>query len=271
MKESRSQVSVTQGSDVVHGDVSDFLAATGKWMEECSMARRSGPAKPSGPISGVAQEILIALKTEFIEQSRSAADLSKGYVGLNMQQLQTEVLGSEAVSRVDYDLALKELEDRKLVGTGPMEMYDNPPNSSAIIIAFFSKREYIYLKEEGYRMAGNQLKAKSSQPKQNVHISGGNFYQSPIGVGEQVSQQINFDVSNEADSARYLAELLGQAGKSVDESTRADLVKMVSAANKGDMAAAKPVFRKVFGMVAEPVKQLAYGVLTAIVMKQMGM
>jgi hypothetical protein len=46
---------------------------------------------------------------------------------------------------------------------------------------------------------------------------------------------------------------------------------MVKTANSGNMAAVKPIFQKVFGMVAEPIKQLAYGVLSAIIMKQMGM
>jgi hypothetical protein len=233
--------------------------------------KRTTSTKLSGPISDLALELLRTLKAEFIEQDRTAADLSDGYVGLNMQRLQASALSSGIISRVDYDLAIKELEDRKLVGTGPMEMYDNPPNSGVFIFASFSKREYIYLKEEGYRMAGDQTRNRSAPSKQNVHISGGNFYQSPIGVGGQVSQQINFDVSNEADSARYLEELLEQAGITVEEPTKTELSQMVSAANRGDMAAAKPVFQKVFGMVAEPIKQLAYGVLTAIVMKQMGM
>ena len=235
------------------------------------MARRTSSAKRSGPISGLAHEVLRILKAEFVAQERSATDLRSGYAGMNMLQLQNEILGSGAVSRVDYDLAIKELEDRKLVGTGPMKPYDNPPNSGVMIIALFSKCEYIYLKEEGYRMASEQPKAATPPPRQSVNISGSHFYQSPIGVGGQVSQQVNFDVSNEADSARYLAELLGQAGKVVDEPTKTDLTQMVSAANKGDMAAAKPIFQRVFGAVAEPIKQLAYGVLTAIVMKQMGM
>ena len=46
---------------------------------------------------------------------------------------------------------------------------------------------------------------------------------------------------------------------------------MVSAANSGNMTAAKPIFQKVYGTVAEPIKQLAYGVLSAIITKQMGM
>jgi hypothetical protein len=64
---------------------------------------------------------------------------------------------------------------------------------------------------------------------------------------------------------------LAQAGKPIDEATKADLTAMVSAANSGNMAAAKPIFQSVYGMVAEPIKQIAYGVLAAIIAKQMGM
>lgn len=235
------------------------------------MAKKSGRSKPSGPLAALPRRILSILKREFIESNRSSGDLRDGYVGPNMGQLQSQILGDGSVSRVDYDLALKELEERGLVETGPMEMYDNPPNSHLVVIAMFSKREYIYLKEEGYKMADDKPEDTARPSRQNVHISGGNFYQSPIGVGGQVSQNINFDVTNEADSVKYLAELLAQAGRPVDGATNADLNDMVRAANSGNMAAAKPIFQRVFGMVSEPVKQLAYGVLTAILTKQMGL
>ena len=75
-----------------------------------------------------------------------------------MQKLQTEVLSGGTISHVDYDLAISELENRNLVGTGPKQGYDNPPNSDVPIIAWFSKREYIYFKKEGYRVAGDQTK-----------------------------------------------------------------------------------------------------------------
>jgi hypothetical protein len=222
-------------------------------------------------MSSLSHDILKILKDEFIEDGRSSDDLRDGYIGLNMNHLQEQILGRGSVSRVDYDLALKELEDGGLVKTGPMTMYDNPPNSHVLVIAMFSKREYIYLTEAGYKVARDMAKNMDRpQSRQNVHISGGHFYQSPIGVGAQVSQQINFDVSSESDSVKYLAELLAQSGKQVDEATKTDLTEMVRAANTGNMTAAKPIFQRIYGMVAEPIKQLAYGVLAAIIAKQMG-
>ena len=232
------------------------------------MAKKS---KSTSPLSDVAIEMLAGLKKEFIESNRSSADLQRGYVGPNLANFQSQFLGSDSTSRVDYDLALKELEERKFVGTGPMEPFENDPKSSVIVFALFSKREYIYLKEEGYKMTRNKPLTPTPASKQNVHISGGSFYNSPVGVGGQVSQNINFDVSNEADSVKYLAELLAKTGQFVTDSTRADLVDMVKAANTGNMTAAKPIFQRVFGLVVEPIKQLAYGVLTAIITKQMGM
>ncbi len=233
------------------------------------MARKT--SKPTGSLSSIATDMLVALKQEFVESDRSSGDLQKGYVGPKLADFQTRFLESGTISRVDYDLALKELEDRTLVGTGPMEMYDNDPNSGIMILAMFSKRKFIYLKEDGYKMAKDKPVAQPQASKQNVHISGGTFYNSPVGVGGQVSQNINFDVSNETDSAKYLAELLAKGGQPVTDATKADLDTMVQAANAGNMAVAKPIFQRVFGVVTEPIKQLAYGVLTAIITKQMGM
>ena len=237
------------------------------------MPKKQIRTKSTQPISSLSHEILKILKVEFLENNRSSDDLRDGYVGPNMNHLQEQILGSGFVSRVDYDLALKELEEQRLVKTGPMTMYDNPPNSHVVVFAMFSKREHIYLTEAGYKVARDKPEDTERSPssRQNVHISGGQFYQSPIGVGGQVSQQINFDVSSEFDFVKYLAELLAQAGKPIDEATKADLTAMVSAANSGNMAAAKPIFQRVYGMVSEPIKQIAYGVLAAIIAKQMGM
>lgn len=61
--------------------------------------------------------------------------------------------GDHTTTNVDFDLALKELEDAELVNTGPMVMHDNPPNSAVVIIALYSRREYVYLTAKGYKAA----------------------------------------------------------------------------------------------------------------------
>jgi hypothetical protein len=54
---------------------------------------------------------------------------------------------------VDFDLALKELEEKELIGTGPMEVIENPPDSFVNFVGLYSKREYVYLTEKGYKTA----------------------------------------------------------------------------------------------------------------------
>lgn len=231
------------------------------------------PRTPAVPLNDLALEILAFLKADFTQNNRTTKDLLDGYVGMKMADLQSRFLDNGATSRVDYDLALKALEDRKLVGTGPMEMYDNKPGSSVVIMAFFSKREFIYLKEEGYKMAEEKPKTPRlpASSRQTVNITGGHFHQSPIGVGGQVSQQLHFDVSNQSDTVNYLVELLSKEGQPPNLETRDQIIDMVANANDGNMAAAKPLYQRVFGAISEPAKEIASGVLAAIVTKSLGL
>jgi hypothetical protein len=121
-----------------------------------------------------------------------------------------------SASPVDFDLALKELEDSDLVNTGPMFASSSPG-----ILAVFSTREYVYLTEKGYKAAQKTRSKKASSATPTVHISGGHFHQSPIGIGEHVTQSLTVtlrespvfiglrkaigDVSNENDRTRLLA------------------------------------------------------------------
>ena len=231
------------------------------------------PRKPNAPLNDLSLEVLALLKAEFIQNNRSTEDLLRGYVGMSMTALQGRFLDDGSVSRVDYDLAIKALEDQKLVETGPMELYNNPPNSSITIFAMFSKREYIFLKEAGYKMADEKprLPRPSAASRQTVNITGGQFYQSPIGVGGQVSQQLHFDAANQSDTVNYLMELLSREGQSVNAEIKGCVVDMVAKANAGDMAAVKPLYQRVFGAVSKPAKEIATGVISDIVKSSLGL
>ncbi|WP_147426116.1 hypothetical protein [Teichococcus wenyumeiae] len=252
------------------------LVDTDSWFRISESRRDKAVAKkpkPSGPLSELSLEILAILKNEFISKKRTTSELLDGYVGVSMEELQDEFLSDGRISRVDYDLALKSLEDRGLVGTGPMKMYDNEPGSSVFILSLFSLREYIYLKEEGYNIVSEDKKksVKSDPaPRQNVTITGGHFYQSPIGVGKKVSQTLNFDVNDQNDTVNYLVELLSSEGVSVDAAMKSQVVDMVSKASSGDMASAKPIYQRIFGAISGPAKEVAAGVLTAIVTSSLG-
>jgi hypothetical protein len=111
------------------------------------------------------------------------------YIGPTVADLKQKLCATNLASIVDFDLALKGLENRGLVETGPMVGYDNPPGSLVMIIGLCSKREYVYLKENGYK-AAQQAAAKKTRrvTTARVHISGSNFNQSPIGIGNEITQ-----------------------------------------------------------------------------------
>lgn len=229
-------------------------------------------AKSKLILDEVATAILARLKGEFISSQQPAADLANTYEGPSLLEVENEVVSSLGISKVDYDLALKNLEDNGLVKTGPMEMYDNPPNSGVFVVAIISKRKYLHLTEAGYR-ASSTIKSAAPRPRPQtvVTITGGTFHQSPVGVGQTVTQSLNFDVGDQDKSVNYLMDLLNKSNTTVDASAKADVTQMVQSATDGDMAAAKHIFQRLFGAAEEAIKQLAYGVLTAIITKQMGL
>jgi hypothetical protein len=139
-----------------------------------------------------------------------------------------------------------------------------------VVIAIFSKREYVYLTEKGYR-AAQKPAAKPRSPLPSVHISGGTFHQSPIGIGSTVNQGATFNIDNDGEVIEYLAKLRALHDPSVDEEDRREVIELVSTAKTGNLAKAKPIFQRVFGVATEATKQVAWGVITAYVSKQLGL
>jgi hypothetical protein len=120
-----------------------------------------------------------------------------------------------------------------------MVPFENDPNSSFVVIALFSKYQYAYLTEKGYKAAQkmqDRRRQRSATP--NVHISGGTFHQSPIGIGTHVTQSLTgtigdvtvfedlrkaiYKVDNEGDRANLIAgvEAMEKAHKTPDFVTR---------------------------------------------------
>jgi hypothetical protein len=174
-------------------------------------------------------------------------------------------------SQVDFDLALKELEDGLLIGTGPMVPFDNEPGSGVFILVLHSKREYAYLTEAGYRAAAQVANQRPRTSPPHVHISGGTFHQSQIGIGEQVTQMQKVDVENDAEVIERLTQLFVMSGSSADAASKAEIARLVATAREGDSIEAKSIFQKMFDLASEAVKQTAWGILTAIITKAIGM
>ncbi|MDQ1079681.1 hypothetical protein [Pseudoroseomonas cervicalis] len=232
------------------------------------VAKRS---KAKSPLNDLSFEILELLRKEFTSSDRNTSDLLNGYVGPKLDNLAEEFIKNRSFSRVDYDLAIKSLEDHDFVDTGPKVFYENDPDSSAFILAMYSKREYIYLKEDGYRVSSERkANALHQESHQSVTINNSSFYQSPVGVGREVKQQLHFDIKNKSDIINYLSEILIQENIVITEEVQNDLNAMVEKAKAGDMAGAKPLYRKLFEKISGPGKELAMGVLTEIVKSSLG-
>jgi hypothetical protein len=221
-------------------------------------------------VDDLAKQILSDVFEDFRAKHLTSQALSEGYVGVSIATLEVKYCTGGSSSKVDFDLALKQLEESKLVNTGPMVPYENTPGSQVVIIAIFSKREYVYLLEKGYKAAQKPtMKTRSSTT--NVNISGGNFHHSPIGIGSSVNQAVNFNISNDSEVIEYLAKLLALHDPSSDEEGKRQVVELVNTAKTGDLGKAKPIFQRLYGGAKETIKQVAWGVITAYVSKQLGL
>ena len=132
-------------------------------------------------LDSLAKEILADVLADFRDKKLGSEALRDGYIGAPLFNIEEKYCGKEGTGKVDFDLALKELETNNFVNTGPMEPYKSDPNSGILIIALFSKREYVYLTEKGYRAAQQSKSPVRPTARTTVNISGGNFHQSPIG------------------------------------------------------------------------------------------
>lgn len=169
----------------------------------------------------LARAILKDLLADFTARKLTVNDLDNNYEGVSVATLQQQHCGGD-VSTVDFDLALQGLESSRLIGTGPMEVSDIPN-----VIAIFSKREYAYLTAAGYREA-KKLPRQKSPPAQNVHISGGTFHQSPIGIGTHVSQSLSGTLGNSS----VFNDLRQVLNNVPDEGKRAKLIASVEEMEK---------------------------------------
>jgi hypothetical protein len=115
-------------------------------------------------VDDLSKEILADVVTDFRVKNLGTSDLSEGYVGASIVALEMKHCANGSYSKVDFDLALEQLEESKFVGTGPMVPYENTPGSQLMIMVTFSKREFVYLTEEGYK-AAQKSTAKPGAPR----------------------------------------------------------------------------------------------------------
>ncbi|MFP2516149.1 hypothetical protein [Buttiauxella agrestis] len=218
----------------------------------------------AGQLDDAAKQILGTLLADFSDRGLTAQDLKKGYEGPKIEALATAVCNVADFDTVDFEIAFSDLEKDKLIKTGPMAMYDNDRNSSVIIIASFSKREFVYLTEDGYKAA---KKAPNRPPQRvqrivnNLTITGGQFSNLQLGQGESVSQSMSVTTEGDSETVNKLISILESQGLQVTEQNRADITSAVAAANEGDGKEAKSLLAKVCGPVWESVQPVMWPIL----------
>jgi hypothetical protein len=184
------------------------------------MATRNTPAPRVDMDDPAVTAILAALIADFSARGLSADDLRGGYQGPAPADLRQQCLVLGDFGGVEYNLARKSLISANLVKTGPMKMLDNDPNSSVLFIGFRSEEKFTFLTETGYQQA-NRL--RTSKPRavsaaaQHVHISGGTFNNSPIGIGNDVAQTLNL---NAAGTDQLIAKLREEVLSRIDDASR---------------------------------------------------
>lgn len=192
------------------------------------------------------KQILARFMADFSERALSSNELSSGYVGPLISDLAAAfcvcVWGGGEVTRVNIDIAFSDLENKKLISTGPYAMVENDPSSGVIFIGGYSKREYAALTESGYkaaRLSPNEPKNDVRRVVNNVHISGGQFSNMQHSAGKTVAQRLDSVSGAGGDVLTRLIAILENQGQVVPADQRKDLASAVESAMEGNGKEAK--------------------------------
>ena len=227
----------------------------------------------AGQLDEAAKQILGTLLADFTDRGLTAQDLKNGYEGPNIEALATAVCGVADFTSVDFEVAFGDLEKANMIKTGPMAMYDNDSNSSVIIIASYSKREYVYLTEAGYkesRKAPNRPQ-RIQRIVNNLTITGGNFSNTQLGQGDSFTQTQSITSGTDSEIVAKLVSILEERGQVVSSAQRSDIAAAVTAANEGDGKQAKSLLSKVCGPVWESVQPVMWPIVGELVKKSLGL
>ncbi|CQH44066.1 TPA: hypothetical protein ACJHGT_002778 [Yersinia enterocolitica] len=225
----------------------------------------------AGQLDEAAKQILGTLLADFTDRELSTNDLKKTYEGPKIEVLATAVCNIDDITKVDFEVAFADLEKANLVKTGPMEAYKNKPGGNFFVIASFSKREYAYLTENGYKAARKapNRPQRVQRVVNNVHISGGHFSNMQLAAGENVQQSMSVS-SGDSDSVSRLIAILEAQGLQVSNDQRVGIESAVSEAEQGNAGTAKSFLAKVCGPMWESLQPVMWPIVGEIVKKSMG-
>lgn len=227
----------------------------------------------AGQLDEAAKQILGTLLADFSDRGLTAQDLKKGYEGPNIEALATAVCSVADFTSVDFEVAFGDLEKAQMIKTGPMAMYDNDRNSSVIIIASYSKREFVYLTEAGYK----ESRKVPNRPQRvqrivnNLTITGGQFSNMQLGQGESVTQTMDIASGTDSEIVAKLISILEAQGQVVNADQRSDIVAAVAAAKEGDGKEAKSLMARVCGPLWESVQPVMWPIIGELVKKSLGL
>lgn len=227
----------------------------------------------AGQLDEAAKQILGTLLADFSDRGLTAKELKSGYKGPKIESLATAVCGIPDITTVDFEVAFSDLEEAGMIKTGPMVMYDNDSNSSVIIIGSYSKREYVYLTEAGYkesRKAPNRPQ-RVQRIVNNLTITGGQFSNMQLGQGQSVTQSMDIAGSSDSDIVAKLISIIEEQGQVVTSDQRADITAAVVAAKEGDGKEAKSLLAKVCGPVWESVQPVMWPIVGELVRRSLGL
>jgi hypothetical protein len=222
----------------------------------------------------MAYKILRQLFKDFKTKELTSEELNNGYPGIDFLSLKRQLGGEIKTSSksIIFDIAINDLEKAKLINFGPEVPYENKPESSILIFSLVNKKEYIYLTEKGYKYylenrsltTKKPIEQKDYNPK-NIKISGGNFYQSQIGIDNH--QELNIDNSEHV--IKYLTELLKTIKSTVTDKDKKDIQGLIKSAKQGNSVSnIKLFFEKLFGTAKEGIKQIAWNIISELIYRQ---
>jgi hypothetical protein len=76
-------------------------------------------------VDHLAKQILADVVADFRAKNLGSQALNDGYVGASIVALEMKYCADGGQSKIDFDLAMKQLEESKFVDTGPMVPYEN--------------------------------------------------------------------------------------------------------------------------------------------------
>lgn len=218
------------------------------------------------------KQILGALLADFSARELSASTLKRLYEGPKVSDLSNAICVSDEITSVDFQLALKDLESKKLIRTGPYRSYENKPGSAFIFLGGRSLREYAALTEEGYKTAKKQPKrpASSQRTVNNVHISGGHFNNMQLAAGDAISQKMELNMGADTDILLKLVTILEEQGKTVTKEQQDDLSTAIEQAKDGNGKLAKSLLERVCGPSWEALQPVMWPILGELVKQSLG-